>query len=333
MGLLLRLQLSHGLLRCRSTVIVKACERRRLDLERFRSPAAFRGRPRWQVWAVEKLQAAYYRHLSQWYLFADLQADLKVAAKYGAFSVSSWIQRSELAKYCVVECLAFRIVPLAEDGVLLPVSETCQAFHALFEDEWLKSIKSQLIAGERNSVALSPTVLRLGALQNGLQAGGGMDPRSAARTFDDLSSLEESAVRNEVDISSYPVLVRPEGANMAGAVLIPLMQKELDRNAELVSSWTLMGLPDLVGKKKELAYAYIPDYRILLASDQRESLVPGLLISFLTVTLSRAGWFASYSQEDGVTLALGQRRISPSSVIHDLLDGNLDREAFLQIIE
>jgi hypothetical protein len=136
----LKCELAHALTRSRSRIIVSECERSRHELKKFAGrPHAFRDRPRWQSWAIARIEAAYETNLARLDLFSDLQADQKVASKYGCFAVSSWIQRSQLAYFSVRECVINRIVPLAEEGVLVPVAGSCREFHALFENEWLDS--------------------------------------------------------------------------------------------------------------------------------------------------------------------------------------------------
>jgi hypothetical protein len=135
---------------------------------------------------------------------------------------------------------------------------------------------------------MSPLLFRLGALQHGLQNAGGMDPRSAATLVDDLSSLEELVVRHEIELPSDLVLQKPAINELATAVVIPSMQEELNRNATLISTWTLADLPDLLRSKRAMAGAYHLDPRFALARTQREALIPHLLTSFLTIELVKS---------------------------------------------
>ena len=248
----LKCELAHAIARCHSNLIVPACERNRLRLSDFAGRTrGFRDRPQWQSWAISKIEVAYQINLTQWNLFADLQADQRVASHYGSFAVSSWIQRSQLANFSVRECVADRIAPLAEDGMLVPVSHSCCAFHSLFEGEWLESIRSQMLEQEKKPEMLSPTLVRLGALQHGLQTAGGIDPRSASTLVEKLPELEELVVKNEIPIRSGVTLKRPDTEQFAQAVLIPLMERELKRNADLVAPWSLVNLPELIAAADE----------------------------------------------------------------------------------
>jgi hypothetical protein len=265
-------------------------------------------------------------------LYVDLMADLKIASIYGAFAVSSWIQRSQLALYSVTECISAEIVPLAEEGILLPVSETCCAFHLLLESAWLNSIRREMTAQERNPGTLSPILLRLGALGHGLQNAGGMDTRSAATLFDEVSQLEERAVRSEVDIPDDLTFQKPEIRDLAKAVLVTLMKKELARNEALVKTWALADIPSLVEKRTQIARSYTPDRRFLLATSQREALVPGLFVSFLTVQLLDCGWLPFKPEVGVVMLMHGEKTIQPAQVIDDLITGKLDSDEFFRLI-
>jgi hypothetical protein len=330
----LKCELAHARTRCRSRLIIPACERSRRKLKPFAGqPHAFRDRPRWQSWAIARIEAACQSNLALWDLFADLQADRKLASQYGSFAVSSWIQRSQLAYFSVRECVAERIVPLAEEGILVSVSESCRAFHALFENEWLASLRKQMVENERKPEVVSPVLLRLGALQHGLQTAGGQDPRSATTLFDELAELEESVARSEIGIAARIPLQRSEPQQFAEAVLIPLMKKEVTRNGHLVGDWTVADLPGLIERKHELSLAYVPDPRFLFASEQREALIPGLFTSFLAAQLVAIGWMPSHSDEEGLTLSLGERSIRPDDTVHALLAGEISREGFLRLIE
>ena len=91
-------------------------------------------------------------------------------------------------------------------------------------------------------------------------------------------------------------------------------------------------MPELIARRKEIAGAYLPNPGLLLTSDQREALMPGLFMSFLTVQLVAAGWVPSHSEREGLILLRHDKRVNPSDAVHTLLTGELSHEAFRRLI-
>jgi hypothetical protein len=109
------------------------------------------------------------------------------------------------------------------------------------------------------------------------------------------------------------------------------MREELDRNAGLLEAKTVADIPHLLANAKTLAVKFEPDPRYLLANQQREALIPDLLISFLTVQLVDTGWHPSYSAESGLTLHSDTRVINPFELIHGLAEKTIDHHAFISL--
>lgn len=328
----LKCELAHSFVRPRSTLLVPACERNGLDLARFARPPAFRNRPGWQTWAISKTEHLIHQNLAQWNLVADLYADRKVGSKYGAFAVSTWIQRSELAKLSVPICISEDIADLARDGILLPVGAACRTFHSRLEPTWLDELRGQMTQAERNPERVTALVARLGSLQHGLQNAGGADPRPASTLFSLLPSIEESAVRNELEIPRDAVLKRPAPNHYAEDVIIPLMRSELDRNSRLIADWKLTDLPTLTTVASGLALSYRTRPGLLLTPEQRKALIPGLLVSFLTIRLLDSGWTISYGEESGLELSSAERTLRPHALISSIMKRDITEEVFLHLV-
>jgi len=110
------------------------------------------------------------------------------------------------------------------------------------------------------------------------------------------------------------------------------MRQDLERNSKLLEGSQIADIPRLVESSKQLAAGYREDPRFLLAKEQRQTFVPRLLTSFLIVELLSAGWIASYSAEEGITLHFGESMIRPSKVVKELFDNTLSKDQFLALV-
>jgi hypothetical protein len=303
----------------------------RLGAERFQH--AVRRESSLRARNVERLANRLGGALAQWQLLADIEADRRIAKAYGASAVADWIQRSSLANISVAICLANVIEPAAARGQLLPIAEACRAWHNRIEPHWGAALTNEMRAAEHKSpkAGLNALVIRLGALQYTGGANAPYDPRPSTTLFENLSSLEDAALRNEAP--SLPAgLHRTEIAEIGSAVLLPQMQEEVARNVESFKNRSIRDLPELVRCAAGLAAAYREDPRYLFAKSQRELMVPYLLAAFLAVGLAQQGWSVRYTIEQGLLLTNGKREISPETIIRRLSAGEMSKDDFVEIL-
>jgi hypothetical protein len=285
-----------------------------------------------------RLAGWFLRHhvtlLNNWELLAEIEADRRTARCYGASTVADWLQRYYLSAISVPACLNAIVAPSAARGQLLPVAESCRVYHNLMEPNWLTSLRAEMTKAERATpkpVALSAIAIRLGALQNTAEVAHANDPRPAASLFEDLPSLEETAVRNELGKLPDP-FSRGAVEDLGGSILIPQMQEEVARNAKMLAGCRPPDIPDLIQRAPELAASYCEDRQFLLAPAQRQAMIPNLLTAFLAVELVKENWQVSYSVEEGLTLRNGRRRLNPHDTVQRLAKGELSRQEFLATI-
>jgi hypothetical protein len=282
---------------------------------------------------INKLGATYSRLVTGWEILADIEADRRVAGRYGASNVADYVQRYYLAEISVPACLNSVVAPAASRGQLLPIAESCRLYHTQMEPNWLASLRGQMNKAERGNpkqVGLSPVLIRLGALQNAAEVAAASDPRPATTLFQDLLYLEEATLRNE--LGSLPPLQRGAVEQLGISVLIPQMREEVDRNAKVLAGRKLFDIPDLIGRAPELAASYCEHRGYLLAPVQRQAMIPHLLIAFLATELMKQGWQVTFTVEAGLTLQSGARRINPFDTIRRLSKGELSAQEFLTIV-
>lgn len=329
----LKCHLAHALVRPRSRFIVPVCLKQALILDQMTGPSVAKALPAWRVVLFRQIATAYRKQLMAWCVFADLLADHTVASKYGSFAVTTWIQRSQLANKSVTSCIAAKVVPLAKLGLFVPVAANSYATYMwLQEAGWLKSLRKQMQQYERKKTGMSPLLIRLFALQHGLQQAGGLDPRPAASLFEDLPTLEKAVLRKEIPLPAGAPLLSAQECGSATDVLMRCMQDELNRNAKLVSAWQLSDLPDLVARRKQVTAVYRPDPSLALTVPEREAATTKLFAAFLAIELSKRGWAASSPQQTRLLLRYGDKKLQPETVIRSLAAGLLTREKFLLLV-
>jgi hypothetical protein len=264
-----------------------------------------------------------------------MEADSRVAAIYGASAVADWIQKSVLAELTVPDCLRGVVEPAIARGQLLPIADTCKAWHRGVEPQWVEALRAQMTEAERVSAGdggpMSTVLVRLGVLQGHGNSRDLYDPRSALSVVEEVSALEEAVVRNEVE-SVPPHLQRTDIQALGILVLIPQMQEEVVRNSLILDGRSISDIPGFVGDMRNLAVSYREDSRYLLAPSQRETVIPYLLTAFLAVELARRGWEVGYTVEEGLSLNQGDLRVNPDSVVQKLAAGEMSREEFLAAI-
>jgi hypothetical protein len=325
---------AHSLVRRRTPWIVHRAKIAlyTLGLERFQDVVSHRTHVRARL--VNKLGATYSRLVTGWELLADIEADRRIAGRYGASTVADYLQRSYLAEISVPACLNSVLAPAASRGQLLPIAESCGLYHAQMEPNWLASLRGQMSKAERGNpkqVGISPVLVRLGALQNAAEVTHAADPRPATTLFQDLPYLEEATLRNE--LGSLPPLQRGTVEQLGVSVLIPHLREEVARNAKLVAGRKLSDIPDLIGRAPDLAASYCEHRGYLLAPIQRQAMIPHLLAAFLATELMKQSWQVSYTVEAGLTLHFGTRRINPFDTIRRLSKGELSAQEFLVLID
>jgi len=188
-----------------------------------------------------------------------------------------------------------------------------------------------MVEREGGAPGVSALLIRLGALQDSAGTSVAYDPRPAAALFPNLPEMEEAALRNES--TSLPADLRRVAVEEIGtAVVLPQMQEEVSRNAELFAERFAADLPELIQRAPELAASYRQAPAHLLSKTQREASVPWLLAAFLTSSLVREGWQAQYTVEEGLSLGNGKRRIHPETVVRELTSGELSAAAYQALL-
>lgn len=282
---------------------------------------------------VERFADRYRNLVSTWYFLADVEADRRIADMYGAPTVADWLQRTGLADVSVPDCLTNIIEPAARRGQLLPIAESCRAYHHQIEPQWREALSTQMGIAERGdpNAGTSPLLIRLAALQGHPQSRHSHDPRMAATLFADLPSLEDEVLRNELG-ELVQRCRRATVEDLGISVLILQMEEEVARNAELLEGRSACDIPALLANVPMLAASYREDPRYLFAQVQRESMVPYLLSAFLATELVREGWSVLYSIEDGLQLQNGRTRVSPGGVISGLIAGEISGDEFQSLL-
>jgi hypothetical protein len=110
------------------------------------------------------------------------------------------------------------------------------------------------------------------------------------------------------------------------------MRSELDRNLPLIADWKLTDLPMLTTIGSRLALSYRSRPGVLLTSEQREALIPGLLASFLTIRLLDSGWMISYAEESGLELSKAEKIVRPHALIDSIMTRDITEEVFLRLV-
>ncbi len=329
-----RCYIAHSLVRRRPVRWFGPARRafHKLNQERYQNAVNRRTNRRARM--VEQFVRMYANLLNRWELLVDVDADRRIAASYGASTVADWLQRYYLAAISVPACLSSVIEPAAKRGQLLPIAESCRLYHSQMEPNWLAALRDQMTKAEHaapGQMALSPVVVRLGALQNATEVTYANDPRPALTLFQAFDSIEESTLRNELG-TLPPLLQHGTIPELGVAVLIPQMQEEIARNAKLLAGRSLPDIPDLLRQAPTLADSYSEDRRYLLAQSQRQAMIPHLLAAFLATELIKKGCPVNYTVEGGLIIWIGPRPINPYTAIRQLTAGAMSDQEFLAMI-
>jgi len=242
-----------------------------------------------------------------WRVTADMEADRRVAGRYGSFLVTQYIQETLFAYKAVSDCLKRIIEPITRRGILLPVASSCRAYHTLFEPAWVEHV-----AG----IPHNPMLLRLSVLPRSSGAAQVHDSRPSVNLFGDIAALEERAVRNELKWPPKRPLRRGNIEEIGDLVLLPVFQEALRQNASLLSGHSARDLPDLARNVPHLAATVRARPGSLPSAIQREEIAVFLLTVFFAVELrTRAGYTLKFDIQHGVTLLHGETTLIPGLIV------------------
>jgi hypothetical protein len=241
--------------------------------------------------------------------------------------VASWIRKTWQAEIAMPWYRTAFIEPAAHQAKLFPIGEGYVGFHHQMEPSWSEA-EDEDTAEHRDDGAMTPVQVRIEALRHAESRPAVFDSRPAASLLPCIQSLEEMAVRRDLDLPSTQQFRRLEVTEYAESVLLPLMRGDLERNRHLLESKTVDDLPYLVERTRELAELFAPKPLLLLDAAQKRMMVPDLLRSFLVVQLIDRGWQSVFSFWDGFRLTLGSVEIDPARVVHQLGDGDLSPDEF-----
>jgi hypothetical protein len=270
------------------------------------------------VWLLTRLN----RNISSWHLLADIQADLRVAGKLGASSVSSWIEKTWQAEGLLQGFANNFVSPALQCERIVPIAESYASLLAFSVEQWGKVLASN---------QPSPYRTRLEYLRALNAAGPVFDSRPALQLIANLESIEERVVRLEFQLRAGVPLRRVGLAEYGDQVIVPLMRSEIERNARIFDGKTIENVPELARTVKDWGSAYLARPGFLLDANQRLANAPNLLVWFFSQELIARGWTLVQESWTGLRLSLGDRVIHPSQVINELMAQQMSNEEFARI--
>jgi hypothetical protein len=265
--------------------------------------------------------------MATWRMMADMEADRRVARKYGSFLVQQYIQETLLLYKAVADCVKGIVEPLTRGGILLPVASYCRTFHTLFESAWVEHVNDRFAAPH------NPLLLRISVLPRTAGAAQVHDSRPCVNLFGDLAALEERVVRNELKLPAGRPLRRGTMADVS-ALYLPAMQRIVRRNSSLLHGRSIHDLPDLARNVAQLALSVRENAGDLPLPAQRGQQVVQLLEVFLALELcTRAGWTVNLDIKDGLSLRHGEKILRPGLIVKSLQSGEMTAEAFRRMLD
>ena len=331
----LSIYLAHARVRRRLPAWLYQSISRSIDLLSAESyQNALQSMPSWRARAFGWLLSTLNTTQIKWQVWADIEADAKIANVQGAPTVVKWIEKSGLAGLTVPICIAAHVEPALRRGILVPIADSCEAFQEHVIPTWHLCLREQLrsMEQEKSESDISPEATRIIALEHHPSRFLRENPNPARSIFDQFNALEESVVRHELGLTAELSFARIGPEEVVRLVVIPQMKGDIERNEHLLAGKTLEDVPRMAHDISTLALSYVEDDRYLFATSQREELIPQLLASFMTLQLLERGWTV-HSWVGEVVLEKGGKKLNSVTVIDRLKNGEMTESEFLLAIE
>lgn len=198
-------------------------------------------------WALQSYRSA----LAHFDLLSNIEADLRVSARYGATATYTYIAETSWLDSVTPHRIQDYVVPMLNAGFLLQPSDACShSFRA----------QAHLFTGflhfvlKRNTIREKlPITIRLSAVLRSSSGPEVIDPRPASTLVNDLPGLEEAALRLQFGIPSTYRLRQGSWADFMQRVIMPHMQAKLARNRDLFTGLNVEDLPGLLRQCESLA--------------------------------------------------------------------------------
>lgn len=280
--------------------------------------------------------------LRAWRLFAEMETDRALAALFGKRCVAAWIEKSWFAEWVFPVYQQIWLEPAWRRGYLPPMMEGFRRLHEETGGDWLMDtdadrpvdLKSKYELGE--IARWQPHRMRLIALDAFSDlAGEAWDGRPASLLLEGANAEEKVArralasdalLRGEESLQPIPWSAYPR------EVVLAEIDDMLHEAAELFDGCSLGDLPAIVRKAP-----YVADEEVLMPFlppqfEHRLASMPNSLSGFLVKNLLARGWQMRFELAKGLLLDSpnGAGEVDPNRLVHDLAEGSLTEESFVQ---
>ncbi|MFN7922057.1 MAG: hypothetical protein U0Q16_18280 [Bryobacteraceae bacterium] len=274
---------------------------------------------------VDRLRESYWRLRTKWERLANMEADVRVARKYGARAVEHWISAAALVDHGGVECVVDRSFQSASHGLVIPIANSSREWCQQSLPSWNAIVESSI---ENPWPEQFGPPLRILTLRQMPDPAPWLDTEMALDLLDNIGDLEEAVLRQEAGIPAEQRLVRAQADAVVPDTIPADMRAGVERNSEILAGKSLSDLPQLVSNAKALAPWYREKPGDLYSLEQRQARMEPLLAGFLATELEKQGWSPRFSVQQGFVMERNGQLLNPAEVVAKLASGELKESEF-----